>query len=128
MPALPGLMSVVPFGPGLTKLLVAVAEDDRPVANAVQHPLVVIAGLGREALDIRQRRAVHVKNTVQLDLGLEGVEPAFVRAEAGVLPGEHRHHVRPVERRFTQPTLAVAADPRRVRQSTESLDRLARPR
>ena len=67
------------------ELQVAVAEDDRLVADAVQHPLVVVAGLGRKALDVRQRRAVDVEDAVQLGLRLERVEPALVRAEAGVV-------------------------------------------
>ena len=53
------------------KLQMAVTEDDGAVANTVQHPLVVVAGLRREALDVGERRAVDVENAVQLLRGLK---------------------------------------------------------
>ena len=48
------------------KLQMAVAEDDGAVADAVQHPLVVVAGLRREALDVGERGAVDIEDAVQL--------------------------------------------------------------
>ena len=61
--------------PGPPELLVAVAEDHGPVADPGQHALVVVGRLGREALDVRQRRAVHVEDPVQLGLRRKRVEP-----------------------------------------------------
>src|SRR6266849_5244332 len=113
--------------PGPAELLVAVAEDDDLVADAVQHPLVVLAGLGREALDVRKRRAVDIEDTVLLELRLQRVEPALVSPQAGVALRERLHHFGPIRRRLTQPALSVAANPGRVRQFAQPLDRLARP-
>jgi MFS family permease len=54
--------------------------------------------------------------------------PLWVTTLAGILLLERLHHLRAIERRLPQPALAVASDPRRVRQSAQALDRLARPR
>ncbi len=53
------------------ELQVRVTEDDRLLANTVEHPLVVVARLGGKAVYVRQRRAVHVENAVQLVLRLQ---------------------------------------------------------
>ena len=53
------------------KLQMAVTEDDGAVADAVQHPLVVVTGLRREALDVGERRAVDIENAVQVLRGLK---------------------------------------------------------
>jgi hypothetical protein len=34
---------------------VAVAEDNRPVVDVDEHPLLVLLGRGSEALDVRER-------------------------------------------------------------------------
>ena len=105
------------------------AEDDRPVANVVQQPLVVLPRLGVEALDVGERRAVHEENPVELGPRRQCVEP--VHELLGVRAGEELvglHHLRAVERRIAEPPLAVAADPGRVRQLAQARDRLLGPR
>ena len=69
-----------------------------------------------------------VQHTAQLDLRLQRIEPAFVSAEPGVDLRELAPDVRPVRRRVAQPALPVAADPGRVRERAQPLDRLERPR
>ncbi len=98
-------------------MLVAVAEDDRLATNAVQHPLVVLTGLGCEALDIRARRAVDVEHALKLELRLERVQPALVGTQTGVAPGKCLDDLGPIDWRLPEPALAVAPDPRRIRQA-----------
>ena len=113
---------------GPPELLVTVPEDHGPLADPGQHALVVVAGLGREALDVRQRRAVHVEDPVQLGLRRKRVEPLDdllrKRAPEDVVG---RHHLGTVERRLTQPALAVPADPGRLRQLLQAGERLVGP-
>src|SRR5205085_10091954 len=106
----------------------AVAEHDSRIGYAVQHALVLVARPGGEALDVREWRAVDVEHPVKLDLRLQRVQPALVRAEPGVRLSELFRDLRTVERRLAQPALTVAADPRRLRQRTQALDRLEGPR
>src|SRR5439155_7428855 len=51
-----GVEQVGAVGAGPAELLVAVAEDDRAVANASEHASLVVLRLGRKALDVRKRR------------------------------------------------------------------------
>ena len=112
---------------GPVELQVTVAEDDGRVRDAGQHPFVIRSGLGREALDVGERRPVDVQHAAELLLRLEGVQPALVSAQPGV--GLQRlHHIGSVERRLAQPAFAVATNPGRVRQPAKKLDRLLRPR
>jgi hypothetical protein len=71
---------------------------------------------------------VDVENVVPLELRLERVQPALVRAEAGVPLRKSLQDFGPVRRRLAEPALAVAADPGRVRKLAQPLDRLTRPR
>jgi hypothetical protein len=48
-------------------------EHDGPIAHAREHALVVITRLDREALDVGERRAVHIEDSVHLDLRLQRV-------------------------------------------------------
>src|SRR5919198_1357666 len=106
----------------------AVPENDGRVTDTVQHPLIVLARLRRKAVDVRERRPVTVEDPVELDLRLQRVEPSLVGAVPRLPLAERRDDLRPVERRFTRPPLAVAADQSRVRKGTQALDALLRVR
>src|ERR1043166_7129214 len=60
--------------PGAVELLVAMSEADGPVANAGEHPRLVVLRLRREALDVRERRAVHEEHAVDLRLRRQCVQ------------------------------------------------------
>jgi hypothetical protein len=103
------------------------AATRRPLGR--EHPRLAFLGLGREALDIGERRAVDVEHAVELGLDRKVVEPVddVVRQAAGEeLVG--LHHLGPVGRWLAQPALAVAADPRRVLELLQPGQRLQRPR
>ena len=71
---------------------------------------------------------MHVEDAVELGLDRERVQPLdelLPIAASEELVG--LHHLGPIERWLTEPALAVAADPRRVRQFAQTLDRLLRP-
>ena len=97
------------------------SEHDRPAADAREHPLVVGTRLRREALDVRQGRAVDVQDTVELDLRLQRAEPSLLGAVARLALAQRLDHLGPVERRLAGPALAVPADPRRLRQRAQAL-------
>src|SRR5262249_58348699 len=82
------------------ELQMAVAEDNGLVADAVQHALVVVPRLCRKAVDVRERRAVDVENSVQLGLRLERAEPALLAAEASVARCDAPGAIGPVARRL----------------------------
>src|SRR2546421_7936438 len=103
--------------PRSPELEMTVAEDDRPAVYARQHPLLAGLRLDREALDVRQRRAMDVEDSVELDLGLQRIEPALVGAHSGVAPRDVRHHLGAVGRWLAQPALPVAPNPRRPLES-----------
>ena len=63
-------------------------EHDRLLPDARKHALVVVARLRGEALDVRQRRPVHVEDALQLHLRLQRVEPPLLGAVAGLTPLE----------------------------------------
>src|SRR5207253_2333432 len=71
----------------------AVAEDDRGIADAVEHPLVVRPRLGRKALHVGERRSVDVQDAVQLLVLLERVQPALLRPEPRVAFAQSGEHV-----------------------------------
>ena len=91
----------------------AVPEDDRAITNTRQHALLARLRRRREALDVRERRPVHVQHAVELDLRLQRVQPALVGADARRDLGEGRDHFGTIERRLTEPALPVSADPGR---------------
>ncbi len=106
----------------------AVPEHDGAVAHPREQALLVRFRLRREALDVGERRAVHVEDAVELDLRGQSIEPLEH------VVGEHPDHVLLVRRpdlrdvgELTRPPLAVPADPDRVRQRLEPLERLERP-
>jgi hypothetical protein len=106
----------------------AVPEDDRPVVLAREQALVVFARLDVEALVVRERRAMDVEDAVDLSLRRQVVEPLlFPRRQLVLEAFVSLHHFGPIPRRFEQPPLTVAADPGRVRQSAQALERLVRP-
>ena len=47
----------------------AVPEDDSPIVDAVQQALLTLLRFRRKALDVGERRAVHVEDAVELGLG-----------------------------------------------------------
>src|SRR4029453_18636452 len=103
-------------------------EDDGPVAHAREHALVVITRLDREALAAGERRAVHIEDSVHLDLRLQRVQPPLLSAHAWVCFFELLGDVRSIRRWLPEPALAVAADPGRVREFAQTLQPLQRPR
>ena len=106
----------------------AVAENHSRLTHPVQQPLVVLTRLGGEAFDVGQRRAVAIKDAVELQLRLQRVEPTLLRAVPRLAFPQRRDDVRPVERRLPSPALAVPADPGRLRKPAQPLDALARMR
>ena len=118
--------------PRAAELQMRMTEDDSLVADAVEHPHVaLVVGLGGEAVDIRERRAMHVQNAVQLVPRLQRVQPTLFGAVAGLALLQRLHDLRPVERRLARPAFAVAADPRRPRQLSQqrnALERMRSPR
>ena len=118
-----------PGRPRPTELLVAVPEDDGAVAHAGEHLRLVLLRLRREALDVRERRAVNVEHAVELGLRRQRVQHRDLllrQAAEEELVG--RHHLRTVVRRLTEPALTVPADPRRVFELSQAPERLERPR
>src|SRR6266536_3598194 len=84
----PRVEEVGPVRPCPAELQVAVAEDDGPVANAVQAAFVLLRGLDPEAVVVAERAAVDVEDSVQLDPRLEREDPALLGAEPRVGGGE----------------------------------------
>ena len=62
-----GIDEVTVVRPRTPELQVAVAEDDLPLVDAGEQPNVVVAGLGREAVDVREWRTVAVERVLSLD-------------------------------------------------------------
>src|SRR5439155_26645020 len=113
-----------PVRSGPLELLMAVAEYDGALTHAREHVLLALLRLRREALDVRERRAVDVEHAVQLGLRRQAVEHRDLllrQAAEEELVG--RHHLRTVVRRLTEPALTVPADPRRVFELSQAPER-----
>jgi hypothetical protein len=95
----------------------------------VQQSQVVVARLRREALDVRERRAVDVEDPVELGALGECEEPLllFLR-EVGQQPIVRIGNLRAISRRLEEPALPVAANPGGVGELPQAGKRLERPR
>ena len=129
MPTLPGLTRCGPVRPRPPELQMAVAEDDRPVAHAGEHALVVLA-TARPESSRRPRAASRGRRGSRRARPAAAARRASRRARRRTSPRKtlvRLHHLRPVERRLSQPALAVAADPGRVRKLPQPRERLVGP-
>ena len=103
----------------------AVAEDDGPVAHAVQQLLVVVCGVGWKLSTSESGEPwTYSSPSSSVSVGSE-YEPVdeLVRIRIREVL-VHLHHLGPILGRLLQPALAVAANPGRVRkllQADESL-------
>ena len=111
----------------------AMTEDHLPFLHAGEQPNVVVGGLRRKAVDVRERRAVAIERVLALGERRQADECVDLsRRELGDRRGQRReHHLallrRQVQRRVDEPALAVSAQPGRVRQLAQPRQRLDRP-
>ena len=104
-------------------------EDNRPLADAGEEALLPLVRLGREAIVVGKRRAVHVEDAVELGSRRQVEEPFHLLGGNLVPePPVRLAHLRPILGRLEQPALTVAADPRRVRQLAQTRECLERVR
>src|SRR5439155_9130332 len=90
-----------------TELEMAVAEDDRPVADAGKQALLPLLRLRSEAVVVSERRAVHVEDAVELGLRRQRVQPLhLVVRELAVESLVRLAHLRPVLGWLESPALA----------------------
>jgi len=126
-----GVDQLDPVGAAAPELDVRVAEDDALFGGSCQHSIVVVAGLGRERLQVGEGRGVAVADAADNRLLRECAQLSDkFRAERGAAVGDRALQQLIVTGLIgkRRPAVHVAPDPDRVAQRPQRRDRLRRPR